>query len=863
MQFFSKKSDSGTPKPNKKRKCDIRGSITALVVLILVPTIVIEGFLVDLARLKLYGNQAVMTADNYGESVLTVYNNILKDLYGLFAISSQNSDGSAAIESIKDYVASSFNPSSNVISFKYLQGLQGLTGDIMPFPSGYGAQARLSSGFMPYRDAQVTLSYEPITSSSLAEQDIFSTQIGDFMRFRVAQALMGGESDLMTALDNVMGMASNANVIDKKNDFDEAVDEVLTLCSEFYKLAKIFNQYGPDHVNGGDGYVPKVADRATQTYRDLKTLTENDSFKLYRKYMDNEDAIRTARAKQKNLKEGESLTQAELDLIAIGDEYDNDDQAHPIILKKWFNEIIAGYEAVLDGKVINFEGYNTYAFEIDRCADNIATAYETLQKAAAQLKASLNEPNVTSEMRTNMEEDLNRVNQLFDAGNTYSAANFIGLAKVITDQAGPHNYNGTQQSRAEKHISIMEDQRDAYLNGTTPPPNGQKIDTNGFDDFYKYTKYKTLYDNLKQMFEVEDGDDSQAKKKKTAAKNAADDAAKTLSKQETSDARDIPAGCGIGKDGKFDIENMTFMRIIDSAMSIFDGNSILEGANDLLLKLYTVIYDTSMFSCRTTNKDGTDPDQNSEKEIDTTLTGYALCREINYLYGAELEYIFGGFKDSDSNLADARNKILAFRAIVNFTASYTISSVNTAIRGISDPVKVINAPLGIALEAALRVAFAMLETVADWDELIDGGGVVLIKDQVNDMTAYDKLKDLIPGMDKPSAETKKFKMDYETYLTIMLIALTTDDQVAQRTGDLISLNVSCVEQGLDKDGKLTADTISFKMSEAYTAINASCEVKLDFVVLPQSMANMLLSGETSLLDKIQNNGFRFTVTRGY
>ena len=112
MKLFHKKSETGAPKPMKKRKKDIRGSITALVVLILVPTIVFEGFLVDLARMKLYGNQAIMTADNYGESVLTIYNNVLKDLYGLFAISSQSNDGSTALDALEGYIASSFNPSA-------------------------------------------------------------------------------------------------------------------------------------------------------------------------------------------------------------------------------------------------------------------------------------------------------------------------------------------------------------------------------------------------------------------------------------------------------------------------------------------------------------------------------------------------------------------------------------------------------------------------------------------------------------------------------------------------------------------------------------------------------------------------------
>ena len=73
-----------------KRRDGQRGSITVLVTLILVPTIVVNSFFVDLARLKLWGNQAVMTADSYASSVLSVYDNLLKDLYGLFAISQRS-----------------------------------------------------------------------------------------------------------------------------------------------------------------------------------------------------------------------------------------------------------------------------------------------------------------------------------------------------------------------------------------------------------------------------------------------------------------------------------------------------------------------------------------------------------------------------------------------------------------------------------------------------------------------------------------------------------------------------------------------------------------------------------------------------
>ena len=96
----------------------VKGSITVLVTLILVPTIFFTGFMVDLARIKLYGNQAVMTADNYGETVLTQYDNLLKELYGLFAVT-QDDKALNNLDKLQGYVSSSFDPAQNNICLLY------------------------------------------------------------------------------------------------------------------------------------------------------------------------------------------------------------------------------------------------------------------------------------------------------------------------------------------------------------------------------------------------------------------------------------------------------------------------------------------------------------------------------------------------------------------------------------------------------------------------------------------------------------------------------------------------------------------------------------------------------------------------
>lgn len=39
---------------------------------------------------------------------------------------------------------------------------------------------------MPYKDAEVELSYTPCDGATLGDTAVLSTQIGDFMRFRIA-----------------------------------------------------------------------------------------------------------------------------------------------------------------------------------------------------------------------------------------------------------------------------------------------------------------------------------------------------------------------------------------------------------------------------------------------------------------------------------------------------------------------------------------------------------------------------------------------------------------------------------------------------------------------------------------------------
>ena len=117
------------------------------------------------------------------------------------------------------------------------------------------------------------------------------------------------------------------------------------------------------------------------------------------------------------------------------------------------------------------------------------------------------------------------------------------------------------------------------------------------------------------------------------------------------------------------------------------------------------------------------------------------------------------------------------------------------------------------------------------------------------------------GLDVQTVEQDK-GMDYDQYLKIMLIFLTTSDQLTQRTGNLIELNVNAAQIKLQEDDTLTE--LNFKLDNAYTAVNASCSVKLGFVVMPDQFAKQVIDGGTyQSLTEFEKNGYKFTVTRGY
>ena len=184
-----------------------KGMITVFVTLMMVPVVVITGCMADFARIKLYSSQAVMAADAYGEAILSEYDNLLKELYGLFSVT-QNEEGLAAIEELKSYAENSFSPNQD---------------------------GRGLSGFMPYESADVDLVYEKVEGASLSNNNVLMTQISDFMKYRIAEEVLADDSILDT-LSSFDSMDNDMDAMEQRNELTESSQDALEEISNYYAI---------------------------------------------------------------------------------------------------------------------------------------------------------------------------------------------------------------------------------------------------------------------------------------------------------------------------------------------------------------------------------------------------------------------------------------------------------------------------------------------------------------------------------------------------------------------------------------------------------------------------------------------------
>lgn len=797
-----------------------KGSITVFVTLILVPTIFFTGFMTDLARIKLYSSQAVMAADNYGETVLSQYDNLLKELYGLFAVT-QDEEGKKAIEDLKKYMEYSFHP------------------------DGGGKDA--GSGFMPYQSAQIELDYEAVPDAVLSNEDVFATQIGDFMKFRIAQQLMDEDNLVLDALDEIQGAEESARAAQTKMELDEKASDALEQMKPFYEELNEIQKY-PAYIDGINAAIKK----AIQTIQDI---ISSDAYRKYADYVKNADAIEAALAVTE-----ESRSDADRAYLEILKAYQEDESAHEEKLRQAMSDAIDAIGTAAQGGVIHFRNFGQKAENLYADANLLADRLADITDIRAELEQQLNHENVSPEYREKMKQEISMLDEL-SGGGRFCGDHYVAMADDIRGNI-PVNQSFESQAQAASLAleSIMED----YLDAEEPlRPYPEKLEKNRWLDFQKNPVYETIYQSLKKCFESENEEAvKRAKSMKKDAENRSDEFNRQMKEGEETDARNIPEGFHFNQTKADGIKNFKIANIFHTISAYFSKGSLGAAGRELLSTFYMIQYDMGMFSSRVTNVKKENQEnlvkQKNQEMQEKSLTGVPMSPDVNYLYPAELEYIVSGHYSSKDNLTETRNNIVMFRFVMNFLSTYLADEINSAIQTISKAASVANPVLGMAVSGALRMAVAGMESGEDWKQLKERETVTVLKKKLKEFTCADI--GALLGVEITSDKPDGFGLDYEQYLQIMMLVMTSPQEIAARTANLVTLNVNEVRQHSPD----ALSSLDFRLEDAVTAVNAACSIHLDFAVMPDGFAEKVTDkGTYEELIEFEKNRYKFTVTRGY
>lgn len=241
-------------------KSDHKGAVTVFITLILIPSIAFTGFFVDFARVKLYKQQAVSTADVYANSLLSYYNGLLQDIYGLYGISNCNTE--EFNKTLQSYAKTAFNPNEYSPNQTNVEKL---------LDKFINSSSTTTTGFMPYANADVSFNYSKVDNMNLGNPTVLANQIADYSKYSVPimslkslkdrikdddqdkddtttpsqdteNTISNEGDDLLDSIDD-KSTSPDSKLLNKKNELDKQLQNLSSKCKEYYNKLVQINGY--------------------------------------------------------------------------------------------------------------------------------------------------------------------------------------------------------------------------------------------------------------------------------------------------------------------------------------------------------------------------------------------------------------------------------------------------------------------------------------------------------------------------------------------------------------------------------------------------------------------------------------------
>ncbi len=807
-----------------------RGSVTVFVTLLLIPSILVTGTAVDLSRIHT-ARSIVQDANQLAaNSLLTQYEAMVQDIYGLYGIME---DDPILGEMLDEYIkVSIFGEDTK--------------------PKGMGT-FELFSGSVAN-----PVSVEWIENKNLSNSDVLRRQIEEYAKFRAPVIII---DEILNRIDAFKKIKEDSEVIKDKIEIDKQIGSLDKIYSEIYDIINKINEFEDDenkiykdiniymkNINGQLKYLEETITEYNNIDPDDFDSDERKA-ELEKKYRDITDNI-------KILITGGNISNK------WNDGYESYDNPNEFWKEGyWSNSTrIKGLDDKIKEQKSTLNPYFELLDELNEKAikaDNMKSKLkeelnnfksrldegkcsETLVKGIKEEKNSVSNKSILEEYELLLGYDISPMVQAFSSENKQHIQETIDIIdRVVYGKINNDNIFDLKNSISRKSLKTIRDfySIDGEYSKSPKLSIMASLSENGFsykvlkkfkvfqDSKFNSTKNKDFYELLVKL---NSNDNTQLKKDAEEITSETMQEAKNKLKKLTL----TPDGAKYYKaSNEADISFLSDDKWKDSDAGISNISSSMDSSiikklgdftNDISNKILLLTYDTEMFSDFTTEEDT------------LTMSGIPMNTDVNYFFQSELEYLYNGNSNSArSNIASVTRMLFLVRFVFNYTSTFTIKTVNTEITTLS----AVGGNLAFIVRELLRVAYATGETAIDLNNLLSkpSKSVPIFKtEQSWSFGISSGLKETIEkSVDSPSDSSKDIDLVYKDYLRIFLLFVNSDD-LANRTADLISWNITNKKNDIQADEDKMSGTEIFDMSKLHTdfMITSTVDMRMLFLSMP-------------------------------
>ena len=802
----------------------IKGSINMFVAIMLIPTVAFTGLMVDFARIQMIYAETSNAADIAASSATAYYDGLLKDVYGLFAVSQDKQAEQFAVDYAMSALGLDKTGRKEELSFNLIAAGK----DKVDVHVG-----------LPMLDEPGGSKY------SLRNTAYFTQQVGQYMEYRVLISLLelagifaDDSGKLGKAFKDGGDKAKNARtIIDSYNEnilklYGKIFEDYRNIYARLNDIKEYETGLKPTYYHNGDmwwvnqAFSEGIADKTVEP-RDAtpEELLENPNQKKY--YQVYKDLVPdtgpilkielgdyfysgswgfASYAKQYGIRQfvqiiGEEnlgthhLEKEENKLLYAFEKINgNEDKADTI---EWIEYAMNAKEEARQ-KLLRYDAAVRYIAMLSPITD--ADTVECKRRINGLL-GQMAGMSLEDEFREKMTEELHqRYNELIDgigaAGANYVAANkpeFDAVAASLEESTTSTYYveKVVKNAKGEDEIirepfhrtfeEVIELVEQHYPNGGYDSNSGwhYPYSTLPLEDEWEVDIYKfniTPYDSV--IYGKFEG---------MSAMSTENPAAR---EQENAD-RDATA-----KNDEANLKNDDVVATIPgeffNAWSIERITDEAAGDNSIK-KLLLIEYGMQNLTCHTTNRKIID--NNGKKlEDEKTLSGIPKDGSMNYLNRRELEYVaFGG---QSGNYTEFIVIMLAIFTVANWLYTWVGGNAVWAIGGVITGIRCIPF-VGFAIAEIYRIVISFAEAVHDVKLLTGGKKATIIKSSDTWWTLNSTHFPFDDGdlLDFPA-------LYYDEYLRIFIL-FNGGETIASRITDMIELNMNnymCRKEGGDLIG---------------------------------------------------------------